>query len=88
MVYLCTDKTLDSTRPRMHNGHKTEVESLVRYSIIKTSQRLNKKSARKSIRSVPGGNESIVDEEQKRIGLVPSQLSSVALFANANDAEL
>jgi len=41
------------------------------------------------IRSVIGGKESTVDEEQQCTGLVPSQLSSVRLLlANANDEQL
>ena len=40
------------------------------------------------IRSVVGGKESIVDEEQQRNGLEPSQLSSVTLLPSATDDEL
>jgi len=40
------------------------------------------------IRSVFGGKESKVDEEQQHMGLVPSQLSSVTLLPNATDDEL
>jgi len=43
---------------------------------------------KKYIRSVAGGIESMVDEEQQRRGLIPSQLSSVTLLPMAIDVEL